>query len=104
MRVLVSMCVWKEALTQVCACRVRMLFHLSHSERLLLNELLISQNRTHKATHIIIGEAGVDGVIYCRVSCACVGRKGCIRIDLLRVSIQCMATMLVYFFIRFCCL
>lgn len=100
--ILVSMCVWSVALTQVCACRVHMLFHLSHSERLLHDELLISQNRTHKATHIIIGEAAVDGVIYCRVISACVGRKGCIWIDLLHVSIQCMATLLVYFFILSC--
>lgn len=95
-------CVWSVALTQVCACRVHMLFHLSHSERLLLDELLISQNRTHKATHIIIGEAAVDGVIYCRVSCACVWGKRCIWIDLLHVSTQCMATLLVCFFILSC--
>jgi len=54
-----------------------MLFHLSHFEKLLLDELLISQNRTHEATHIIIGEAAVDGVIYCRVSFVCVWGKGC---------------------------
>jgi len=83
------------ALPQVCACRVHMLSRLSHSERLLLDELLISQNRTHEATHIIIGEAAVDGVIYCRVSCACVRGKGCIWIDLLHVSTQCMAALLV---------
>ncbi len=73
--VCVSLCVWSVALTQVCACRGHMLFHLSHFEMLLLDELLISQNRTHKATHIIIGEAAVDGVIYCRVSCVCVGER-----------------------------
>lgn len=71
----VCLCVWSVALTQVRACRGHMLFHLSHFEMLLLDELLISQNRTHEATHIIIGEAAVDGVIYCRVSCACVGEK-----------------------------
>lgn len=95
-------CVWSVALTQVCACRAHMLFHLSHSERLLLDELLISQNRTHKATHIIIGEAAVDGVIYCRVSCACVWGERSIWIDLLHVSTQCMATLLVCFFILSC--
>ncbi len=73
--VYVSLCVWSVALTQVRACRGHMLFHLSHFEMLLLDELLISQNQTHEATHIIIGEAAVDGVIYCRVSCACVGEK-----------------------------
>ncbi len=76
-----------------------MLFHLSHFEMLLLDELLISQNQTHEATHIIIGEAAVDGVIYCRVSCACVGERmqctpACIWIDLLHVSAQCMALLL----------
>lgn len=73
--VYVSLCVWSVAFTQVRTCREHMLFHLSHFEMLLLDELLISQNRTHEATHIIIGEAAVDGVIYCRVSCACVGEK-----------------------------